>query len=80
MIYDKESYERDHIGEDKEETFNTDIEVLKLQKLSSPKSIDYLEKEYDERNQMNMSDDNESNDRDNISKHYEEKVTEDIEV
>ena len=31
MIDDKESDERDHIGENKEETLNTDIEVLKLQ-------------------------------------------------
>ena len=31
MIDDKEYDERDHIGENKKETLNTDIEVLKLQ-------------------------------------------------
>ena len=30
MIYGKESDERDQIGKNKEETLNTDIEVLKL--------------------------------------------------
>ena len=30
MIDDKEYDERDHIGENKKETLNTDIEVLKL--------------------------------------------------
>ena len=34
-IDDKESDERDQIDERKEETLNTDIEVLKLQKLST---------------------------------------------
>ena len=38
MIYDKESYERGQIGETKEETLNTDIEVLKLHKLNSQKN------------------------------------------
>ena len=44
IIDDKESNERYQISENKEETLNTDIEVLKLQKLSSQKNIDYLEK------------------------------------
>ena len=39
MIDDKEYDERDQIGEDKEETLNTDIEVFKLQKLSSQKNM-----------------------------------------
>ena len=34
MIDEKESNERDHIDEKKEETLNTDIEVVILQKLS----------------------------------------------
>ena len=37
MIDDKEYNERDQIGEIKEETLNTDIEVLKLQKNRSQK-------------------------------------------
>ena len=44
MIYEKESDERDLFVEKKEETLNTDIEVLKLRKLSSQKNIDYLGK------------------------------------
>ena len=59
---------------------NTDIEVLKLRKLSSQKNLDYLEKESDKINQMDMSDDKESDEREHISKNDEEKVTEDIEV
>ena len=59
---------------------NTDIEVLKLQKLSSQKKINYLERESDEINQMDMSDDKESDERYQISRNDEEKVTEDIEV
>ena len=59
---------------------NTDIEVLKLRKLSSQKNIDYIEKESDEINHTDMSDDKEYDERDQISKNYEEKVTEDIEV
>ena len=35
MIYDKESAEGYHIGENKEESLNTDIEVSKLRKLIS---------------------------------------------
>ena len=57
MIDDKESNEKYHIGENKEEIFNTDIEVLKLGKLSSWKQIDHLEKESDEIKHMDMSGD-----------------------
>ena len=57
MIDDKESNERDHIDEKKEETLNTDIEVVILQKLSSHKNIDDLDKGYDKINQMDISDD-----------------------
>ena len=38
MIDDRESDERDKISENKEETLNTEIEVLKLRKLSSQKN------------------------------------------
>ena len=79
-IDDKEYNEIDQIGKHKEETLNRDIENLILRKFSSQKEIDYLEKYYDEINQMDMSDDKEYVKRDQISKIYEEKVTEDIEV
>ena len=79
MIDDKEYDEIYQIGENKEETLNTDIEVLKLQKLSLHKK-NYLEKESNEIKQMDMIDDKESDERNHINKNYEEKVTEDIEV
>ena len=79
MIDDKEYDEIYQIGENKEETLNTDIEVLKLQKLSLHKK-NYLEKESNEIKQMDMIDDKESDERNHINKNDEEKVTEDIEV
>ena len=79
MIDDKEYDEIYQIGENKEETLNTDIEVLKLRKLSLHKK-NYLEKESNEIKQMDMIDDKESDERNHINKNYEEKVTEDIEV
>ena len=57
-----------------------DIEVLKLGRLSFHKNIGNIEKESDERNCMDMSDDKDYNERDQISKNYEEKVNSDIEV
>ena len=56
MIDVKEDDERYQFGENKEETLNTDIEVLKLRKLSLQKNIDYPEKESDKINHMDMSD------------------------
>ena len=44
MINVKEYYERNQIVENKEERFNTDIEVLKLRKLSSKRYIDNFER------------------------------------
>ena len=44
MIHDKESDERDQIGENKKEKLNTDIELLNLRKLSSERYIDNVEK------------------------------------
>ena len=44
MIDDKESDERYHIGENDEDIFTENIEVLKLGKLSSQKNIDNIEK------------------------------------
>ena len=57
-----------------------DIEVLKLRKLSSQKNINNIEKEYDEINRMDMSDENDSDERDKIIKNNEERATDDIEV
>ena len=77
MIDDKEFEERYQIGENKEKIMNTYIEVLKLENWVL-KKIDYIEKYFDEINHMDMSDDKESDERDQISKNEEEKVTEDI--
>ena len=53
---------------------------MKLQKLRAQKTRDYIEKDYDEINQMDMSDEKEYDERDQISKNDEETVTEDIEA
>ena len=54
---------------------------LYLQKqFSSQKNVDYLEKKYEDRNQMGIFDDREYDERYYTSKNDEEKVTEDIEV
>ena len=42
--------------------------------------IEYLEKKSDEIYQIDLSDDKASEERDQINKNYEEKVTEDVEV
>ena len=55
-----------------------DIEVLKLGKLSSDKNDDNIEKESDEINWMDMSDKKDSDERYQIDKNYEERVTNDI--
>ena len=47
-----------------EERVTDDIEVLKLGKIILQKKIEYTEKEYDERNRMDMIDDKESDERD----------------
>ena len=60
MIDDKKSGERAQVSENKEETLNTDVGVLKLVKLSLQKNKDNIEKEYDEINCIDMSDDKES--------------------
>ena len=57
-----------------------DIEVFQLEKLSSEKNDDNIEKEDDERNRIEMSDDKDSDERYPINKNDEEKVTEDTEV
>ena len=59
---------------------NDDIEVLKLGKLSSDKNDDNIEKESDEINWMDMSDKKDSDERYQIDKNYEERVTNNIEL
>ena len=56
-----------------EENMIEDIEIFKLQNLSSQKKT--LEKEYDEINSMDMSDNKHSDEREHISKNYEVKVS-----
>ena len=77
---DKDSDKRDHMGKNDEERVTDDIEVLKLVKLSSWKNIYNIEKEYDERNWMDMRDNKDSDERHNIGKNDEERVTDGIEV
>ena len=43
-----------------------DIEILKVGKLSSQKNIDNIDKEYDERNWLDIIVDNESDERDQM--------------
>ena len=49
-----------------------DIEVLKVGKLSLQKNIDNIEKDSEWINLMDMSDDNKSDERNQISNNYEE--------
>ena len=80
MSDDKKSDVRDQISKIYEEKITEDIEVLKLVKLSSQKNIGNIEKYSDESNQMYMSDDKESDERDQIIINNEEKVSNVIEV
>ena len=64
----KESHEGYQIIENDEQRVTDDIEVFKLGKLGSNKNDDNIEKEYDEINQMDISDDNKSDERDHIDK------------
>ena len=57
-----------------------DIEVFKLVKLNSKKNYDNIEKEYYERNWIDMSDDKYPDEIDQIDKNNEERVTNDIDV
>ena len=56
VIDDKDSDERNQIYKNDEERVTDDIEVLKQAKFSSQKYTDNIEKEYDERNRMDMID------------------------
>ena len=80
MIDAKESDKRDQIGENGEEILNIDVEVLKLRILISKIYIENDYKEYDESNQIDISDDKEYDKRDNIGENGEDRLTDDIEV
>ena len=67
LIDDKESDERDQISKFDEEKMIEYTEVLKLQTLSS-QNQKYLGKESDKINLMDMSDNKESDEREQISK------------
>ena len=73
MSDDKKSDERDQISKNYEEKVTEDIEILKLVKLSLQKNIDNIEKYSDGNNQMDMSDNKDSDERDQISKNHEKK-------
>ena len=75
---DKDSSERYQISKNDEERVTNDIEVFKLVKLSSKKNNDNIEKEFDEINWIDVSDDKDSDERDQIDKYDEERSTNDI--
>ena len=60
MIDDKKSDERYQIGKNHEDRLTDDIRKLKLGKLSSQKSLENIDKESNEINQIYMIDDKES--------------------
>ena len=64
MRNDKDSDERYHIIEKDKERVTEDKEVLKMGKLSSKKNDNNIEKYDYERNWMDMSDDKDSDERD----------------
>ena len=53
---------------------------MQLENLRPHINIENNDKQYDEMYQINMIDDKKSDERDQISKNYEEKMTKDIEV
>ena len=55
-----------------------DIEFLKLVKLSSKIYIDNIDKEYYERNWIDIFDERESDERDQIDENDEDRLTDDI--
>ena len=79
MSDDKESNERYQISKNDEVKVSDVIEDLKLGKLISHKNLDNVEKESDVINQMDMSDENDSDERDQISKNDEVNVSDVIE-
>ena len=79
LIYDKESDERNQISKNDEEKIIEDIEILKLQNLSTQNIYIYFEKEFDEINIMDISENKDPDEREQISKNDEEKVSDIIE-
>ena len=75
MIDDQEYGERDQIGENEEERLNEDIKVLKLEKNSSKRYIDNVNKYYDERNRIDMSYEKYFDERDQICENDEDRLT-----
>ena len=70
----KESDERYQINKNDEVNVSDVIEDLNMGKLSSHENLENVEKEYDKRNRMDISDDKESAEIYERSKNYEETV------
>ena len=75
MSDNKESYEREHISKNDEVKVSDVIEDFKVGKLSSHKYVDNVETEPDKINQVGMSDDKDSSERDDINKNGGETFT-----
>ena len=79
LIDDRESDERDQISKNDEEKIIEDIEIMKLQNMISQKIYIYLEQESDEINPKDRSDKKYSDEREQISKNDEVKVSDIVE-
>ena len=75
MSDNKESDEREQISKKYEVRVSDVIEDFKLVKLSWHKYVDNVETESDKINQVDMRDDKDSAEREEISKNYEETLT-----
>ena len=75
MSDNKDSYEREEIGNNYEVKVSDVIEELKVGKLSSHYYVDNVETEPDKINQVDIIDDKDSTLRYKISRNYEEKLT-----
>ena len=80
MIDEKESDKRDQVGEKEEEILNTYIELLKLRKFISMIDIENITKQSYESNQIDISDDKDSDERDQIGENDEDRLTDHMEV
>ena len=80
MSDDKNSDERYHNSKNDEDRVTDDIEFFKLGNLSSNKNDDNIDKQSDERNRMDMCGDKNFDEKYQIDKNDEERVTNDIEV
>ena len=75
MSDNKDTDEREHVSKNDEVNISDGIEDLKVVKLSSHKYVGNVETESDKRNQVDMSDDNYSTERYDISKYDGETLT-----